>query len=500
MLRNFGKVILDYFLCNYPDKCSFKLSVDDYTFSEFANMANLTEEEIIQLIQKKDTFCYNDLEALAIAAYQVKIVGDVESVMSSGRDSYYQKIRDNYSSYLNSDNNSICNGYFSNQINLWQRVHFLFKKYGRILEIPKDHQGSGRYVQYPIKSHEMKNSELLKWADKFINRKLKPQDINISYQNFCSLFFPYNQNESYKRTVYNFYKIWDGRSYAEIFNRRPRTTTQRDLNSVNTKIVLDYLVSKVEFFNQETGYEITSLNDLKNLFYSQSNKVFFVQDEEDDFYSPKKNKIDFGLDFIIICKNEFNIEDSALENRFQQNLGKETLYIYTVKFSKDICSKLGIETGQKPPIELVGGLRKSKNTYYKFALPAIEFSQPIKEMYINSNKVLIDSNRVALSKFKLPCGTTVIRFSDYLPINFTIVDIDSERNKADEIGWEFNGCRYVPSSLKKDGEANKGTIIGFNSTIDFESIEAKSIKTDNKRSFIIHKDYLENRFFNNKRF
>lgn len=99
MLRNFGKVILDYFLCNYPDKCSFKLSVDDYTFSEFANMANLTEEEIIQLIQKKDTFCYNDLEALAIAAYQVKIVGDVESVMSSGRDSYYQKIRDNYSSY-----------------------------------------------------------------------------------------------------------------------------------------------------------------------------------------------------------------------------------------------------------------------------------------------------------------------------------------------------------------------------------------------------------------
>lgn len=139
MLRRFGQVILDYFLINYPAVCSFKLSVDDYTFAEFAMLADVDENEIIKLIQSKDTFCHDDFEALAIAAYQVKLVGDVDSLVSFGSDSYYQKIKDNYYSYRFSDNNSICNGYFANQINLWRRVQSLFKKNGRNLEIPEDH-------------------------------------------------------------------------------------------------------------------------------------------------------------------------------------------------------------------------------------------------------------------------------------------------------------------------------------------------------------------------
>lgn len=99
MLRKFGQVILDYFLSNYPETDSFKLSVDDYTFSEFVMLADVDEKEIINSIQSKKTSFCNALEALAIAAYQVKLVGDVESVQSTGSDSYYQKIKDNYSSY-----------------------------------------------------------------------------------------------------------------------------------------------------------------------------------------------------------------------------------------------------------------------------------------------------------------------------------------------------------------------------------------------------------------
>ena len=116
MLKKFGQVVLDYFLINFPNTYSFKLSIDDYTFSELTLMANLDEQEIIKAIQARETFCNNDLEALAIATYQVKIVGDVESIQSSGSDGYYQKIRDNYASYKNADNNTICNGYFLNQI------------------------------------------------------------------------------------------------------------------------------------------------------------------------------------------------------------------------------------------------------------------------------------------------------------------------------------------------------------------------------------------------
>lgn len=507
ILRTFGQVVLNYFLINFPHTYSFKLSVDDYTFSEFSRMAEIDEESIIRAIQSKKTFFSDDFEALAIAAYQVKIVGDVDSVISSGSDSYYQKIKDNYHSYKYSDNNSICNGYFCNQIKLWRRVYNLFQSHGRKLEIPADHPGSGRYVQYPVKSHELKNSDLLRWADTFIKSGLKPHDINISYQYFCKLLFSSKSyNESYKRTIYNFYKIWDGRSFSDILNRRPKAPIVRDLSLVETQIVLDYLTTRVDFYNKETGSKITSVNELQLLFYSKTNTVFFVQNEEDDFYSPRKNKINFGLDFIIISKLDLNIQDVYLENQFQQKFGKEILYIYALKFSKELCFKLDIETAQKPPLDLVGGLKKSRNCYYKFGLPTIEFSQPQHVMYINSNRVQIDSNRVVLSQ--LPClkpiikqgGSVVIRLSDYLPVNFSVEDIDSDKNHAEQLGWEIDNTRYTPALVMKNDESDKGKIVGFNSTIDFKSIKEKSINADKRRNFIIRNEYLENRFLKRKGF
>ena len=504
ILRTFGQVVLDYFLINFPNTYSFKLSIDDYTFSELSMMARINEDFIIRAIQAKETFCSNNLEALAIAAYQVKIVGDVDSVISTGSDSYYQKIKDNYSSYKNSDNNSICNGYFCNQINLWRQVYNLFQEHGRNLEIPTDHPGTGRYVQYPVKSHELKNSDLLRWADTFIRRGLAPQDISITYKYFCSLFFPRSNNESYKRTIYNFYKIWDGRSYSDILYRRPRTNITRDSSIIDTQIVLDYLTAKVEFYNKENGSKITSFEELQLLFYSKTNTVFFVQNEEDDFYSPRKNKIDFGLDFIIVSKTELDIQDIYLENKFQQKYGNEIIYVYILEFSKEICVKLRIETAQKPPLDLVGGLKKARNCYYKFWLPTIEFTQPQHVMYINSNLIEIDSNRVVLSQ--LPCleqvrkkgGSVAIRLSDYLPVNFSVEDIDSDKNQAEQLGWEIENTRFIPAFIRDKDESDKGNIIGFNSTIDFKPIKNTSVSVDTRRAFIIRNEYLENRFSKRK--
>lgn len=346
----------------------------------------------------------------------------------------------------------------------------------------------------------MKNSDLLRWADKFLNRGLKPKDINISYQYFCSLFFPNFRKESYKRTVYNFYKIWDGRSYSDIINRHPKANILKDFSYVETKIVLDYLTTKVEFFNQKTGEKISNPHELHSLFYSQTNKVFFVQNDDNDFYSARKNKIDFGTDFIIVSAEEINGIDSFLDNEFRQEFGNDFLYIYVVKFSKGACVKLNIETGQKAPLELVGGLKKSRNCYYNFGIPVIEFSQPQKIIYINSNMVNIDSDRVILSE--LPClesikkkgGSVLIHFSDYLPVDFTVECIDSEKNIPDLIGWEFDDNRYVPLSVEKE-EISKAAIIGFNSTIDF-----KPMVLDNRRKFIVRNEYLEKRFLKIKDF
>lgn len=502
MLDNFGQVIFNHFLSNYPSGHPFKLSVDDYLFSEFANMAEVNEQQIISLIQSKDTFFSTPYEAVAIAAYQVKIVGDLESVVASGSNGYYQKIKDNYSSYKNADDNSICNGYFSNQITLWREVHTLFANRGGKLDIPADHSGAGRFVQYPVKSHEMKNSDLLRWADKFRQAELLPQDITMSYQKFCSRFFPTSRTESYKRTVYNFYKIWDGRSFAEILNKTPPKHIVNQKNFVDTKILLDFQQTRIEFLNQNTGEKITRIAEFQSLLYTSANKVFFVQNDDDDFYSAMKNKIDFGLDFIVISKTDLNIPDSYLANIIRQKFENELLYIYVINFSEDtknICTLLNIESAQKPPMNLVGGLKKSHNCYYKFALPAIEFSEPQTIMYINSIPIPIKANRVVLSELsELSClktgGTIKIVLADYLPIQFNIIGIDSGDNKPDEVGWEFNNFRYRPSAIKSTDNTIQGSIIGFNSTIHFKPMVEEIKNKNNIRKFIIRNKYLENRF------
>lgn len=507
MLKKFGQTVLDYFLINYPNTSSFRLSVDDYTFSQFALMAGINEKEIISKIKMRNTDFYDDLESIAIAAYQVKIVGDIDSVMSSGSDGYYQKIRDNYSDFKNAKDDDICNKYFANQIKLWKTVQELFKNKGRKLDIPDDHPNAGRYVQYPVKSHEMKNTDLLNWADRFREKELQPYDINVSYTHFCKLFFSsylrdqYGIKESVKRTIFNFYKIWDGRSSADIINRRPKSTyNNREKKFSETKIVMDYAFSKIEFLNRETGKKINDLATIQSLFYLNSNKVFFIQNEDNDFFSAKKNMISFGVDFIILSESKLDINDSYLENKFEQEFMNKTIYIYSIIFSKEVCKNLHIEVSQKPPFDLIGGLKKSRDCYYGFGLPVIEFSEPQKDMYVNSNLVEIESNRVILNKLqcldsiKKNGGTVVISLLDYIPVKFTVQKFDSQRGDcADEIGWELKENRYVPSSIELEIGTEKKNIVGFNSNFEFIPIK-KDIKNDNRRNFIIRNEILENRF------
>ena len=208
--------------------------------------------------------------------------------------------------------------------------------------------------------------------------------------------------------------------------------------------------------------------------------------------------------FIIVSKTELDIQDIYLENKFQEKFGKEKIYVYVLEFSKEICVNLRIETAQKPPLDLVGGLKKSRNCYYKFGLPTIEFTQPQHVMYINSNLIEIDSNRVVLSQ--LPCleqvrkkgGSVAIRLSDYLPVNFSVEDIDSDKNQAEQLGWEIENTRYIPTFVRDKDESDKGNIIGFNSTIEFKPIRNTSVSVDTRRAFIVRNEYLENRFSKRK--
>lgn len=132
--------------------------------------------------------------------------------------------------------------------------------------------------------------------------------------------------------MYNFYKVWDGRSYADILKRQKRILNNTITNSVDTRILLDYQQTRVDFFNRSTGEKITKFTELHPLLYTSANKIFFIQNDEDDFYSAMKDKIDFGLDFIVISKTDLNIPEPYLENIIRQKFENELLRSSTRNF------------------------------------------------------------------------------------------------------------------------------------------------------------------------
>ena len=62
-------------------------------------------------------------------------------------------------------------------------------------------------------------------------------------------------------------------------------------------------------------------------------------------------------------------------------------------------------------------------------------------------------------------------FSRLFTNKFTVRDIDSERRNPDEVGWEFYSLRYISSNIAKEEETKKGTVIGFDSTIEFKPLK-----------------------------
>ena len=77
--------------------------------------------------------------------------------------------------------------------------------------------------------------------------------------------------------------------------------------------------------------------------------------------------------------------------------------------------------------------------------------------------------------------------------------IERERkNQAEQLGWEIENTRYIPTFVRDKDESDKGNIIGFNSTIEFKPIRNTSVSVDTRRAFIVRNEYLENRFSKRK--
>lgn len=498
LVEEFGKSVLNYFLMNYSENSEFKLSLDDYTFLFCTENVEINEDELIKSLQRCETSFRNPNEAIAIAAYQVKIAGDVKSVTDSGNNGYYQKIRDNYPQYANCEYDSeIMNSYFKDcQIRLWKTVKALFSLHSRILNIPNDHSGPGRYVQYPVESHELSNTEILKWADKFKLQGLLPNQIQITYQKLCELFFHRYISESYKRTVWNFYCIWDGRSYNEIINRTHKVTgdySKRD----EFNILLEINESEISFYKKNNGENIFSAQIISPLIYSFKNIVYFKPFNESGLYESSEEPIELGSEIVLLSENDSLLKENLLR-QVTQKVDGLNITAYLCKATKEICSLLKLKIQSAiPPFRFVGGLKKSNGHYYSFALPVIEFSAPQTKAYINANELPVKNNRIYLEEvkesLKSKSGSYMLKLPDYIPVKF---QIDKPERKSDNVpditGWSFMPPVVAPA---KTSGINEKIICGFCADFEFETItEPLQQKTSMERMFIQQIDRYENRF------
>lgn len=501
IVEEFGQSVLNYFISNYPENMEFKLSIDDYTFSSCAETANLDENELINRLQHKELYFRNSKEALAIAAFQVKIAGDVESVTASGSDGYYQKIRDNYPQYTNCKNWEIMNSYFKNwQIELWTAVKKLFALYKRHLDIPKDHSGPGRYVQYPVKAHEISNTQLLRYADTFIRRGLLPNQLQISYKVFCEMFFSRFVRESYRRTVWNFYCIWDGRSYNEIITRTKSSHSSKTIRE-KFNVVLEIDENEIYIYDKATGENIVDKKLIESFLYSNSNLLYFKEYDESGLYELCNGTIELDCEIVLLTEKELLIDKFTIRKIHQPRDGV-ILYAYICKTTKDLCSLLNLKIQEvKAPIKFLGGLKNRQGHYYDFALPIIEFSEEQSKAFINAVEVDVKGNRIYLEEIKNLLksndGTYTLKLPDYIPVKFKIDRPERVKSaKYDISGWSFQPHSVSPANIE-DGSSNN--INGFCANFDFTPIQDRINDLDEnftERKFIQQINRFECRFLN----
>ena len=546
LLVSFGKAILDYFCSNFDEETEFKLSIDDYTFAECVHIAQVDEAKLLQALQKQETL-YEDnaLVALAIGAYQVKIGGDVAKLQETGTDSYYEKIREYYPQYKAQSVQDIMNNYFwESQDKLWHTIQALFNNNQRKLWIPHERERAYRYVQYPIYARELTNTKLLRWADIFIEKNIAPNQPDMSYYSFCNrlnnklhLEFQNNLTEAVKRTIFNFYKIWDGRSYKEILNRKPRSPyTKNNTGSAMLVPTIVEIYDDTLRFYTESGESVTDIHRIQRICFLESNKAYLIRYEGDDVYTVQHGEIEEGsrcavLSFRKILNNEeLSCEKyNNITNSFKTKLpghenertinGKQDICVYVYEFiAKDpLCKKLGLAV--KPltiPVRCLGGLKKRNGHYYPFCLPVFEFDfnneqlgdkppqAKQKEVRLDYQAVRLDNNRLDLNKpvplvnNSLTPDTILIKPGEhtidwnrnYPPIKITI-DSDDGPCHNSEIpcmapaccGWEYTADYIKPAVQQTENTDSQKIIQGFSINFEWDKIDSGSLPEYMQRNF-----------------
>ena len=103
-----------------------------------------------------------------------------------------------------------------------------------------------------------------------------------------------------------------------------------------------------------------------------------------------------------------------------------------------------ISLTEKTCIELIGGIKSKRNTYYTFAMPAIKLNQIVDSKNKPYTSIFIDTKEYSLSNNMLhlpsdfPIGTHYAKLWDSTDLKFSIELAMVSNTDSSIHGWNFN--------------------------------------------------------------
>jgi len=510
ILTKLGQNIYDYFLEITNPGEPFLLLIEP---SEYERLKKETDNINNVDFALKSTFnlCSTPIDyiSIAVANLQVQLIYTI-AIKQIGDNSFYTEMKKFYPNLLE---NSDVERYFKNfQEDMWEKVRNIFAKKNRLLQIPEQREGSGRYVQFPKSQRLITWSELSKYADLFIKISLNPHQV-LSFSDFCNMVpincnFEFNdeQKEIIKKIIFSFYYNWDGSTSEEL--RKPRRREESNFFIKERNILSENKFEfTLRFENDEPIYYFNgkkiSERDVKKQF-NHKQVLSFLYDEEFEDWRYATRSLHKGNRLIVFVEKLCYQHNSYLK----LELIKETEYYYVYHFKNcdnDIANFVRRSFITKEYFTIIGGIQVIDcyhfrddvlGAWYDFALPKIKFNfENNRQIFIDSKEILANDNIVDLANLVLKANNEKLllasgkkehslKCTNLPPVYFLIKDSAGANNESIDKGWNLSSYSLRPIKLGEDPD-----ISGLVCYI--RNIQEKG----NLRPFLSQNDYLQNRLF-----
>jgi len=450
-LRNFEKIIFSHFLEQTAQGEEFLYALDTDTFQGLKE--KMKEEEKVPVAElEKDLKRTKDPYwairfPIVTTTIQVSLIYDLDNINEAG---YYVCLRNYYGTTCFPDDRSIEDYLRRVQEYIWRKTKERFKECNRIITLPAQKTGSGRYVQYPESQRVLSNSKIIDYADTFIKLHLDPYSF-FTFDNFCQRVFTFGiisqskyiaqaQSDVFaKKIIFSFYNQWDGRPTAQIkgnIQRNPRPGFKK-ITSKNVPQVRVIINSQNKIELYDGNNKIFQIN---KFLQNKGNGAFFKYDAGFEEYSIMDNHKDFNIDdtFLLLSVDNSLLTDPNFKEYYRDELFDDNYSVFIFdELNNAIIKKFNLQYDGKSAASIfspIGGIRvlnyrSGRNflgAWYDFALPKIKLNrdEAVDYVFIDSKEIPVENNTIDLDKLinesNLNEGEHSIKCPDTSPAFFVV--------------------------------------------------------------------------------